>query len=221
MKGEGCFIRARKPEEIAQRRDSILAATARLLAQQAPDQLSLNAIAREARLAKSNVYRYFESREAIYLALLMQDLDGWVAEVRTALVPLAGSHQPAAVAGALATAAVARPRMCQLVSLLGSVLERNLSEQAIVEFKQQSLQRGLEVLSVLQAALPAIATVRLQDFMAYFLAQVGGLWPVCHPAPLVEKVLQRPELSLMKKDFALSLADSLHLMLAGLLAEAE
>src|SRR5690606_23073314 len=183
MKGEGCFIRARKPEEIAQRRDSILAATARLLAQQAPDQLSLNAIAREARLAKSNVYRYFESREAIYLALLMQDLDGWVAEVQAALAPLAGGNRPAAVAGALAAATVARPRMCQLVSLLGTVLERNLSAQAVLEFKQQSLQRGLAVLSVLQAALPAVATVRLQDFMAYFLAQVGGLWPVCHPAP--------------------------------------
>lgn len=220
MKGEGCFIRARKPEEIAQRRDSILAATARLLAQQAPDQLSLNAIAREARLAKSNVYRYFESREAIYLALLMQDLDGWVEDVKAVLAPLAGSNQPATVAAVLATATVARPRLCQLVSLLGNVLERNLSEQAVLAFKQESLQRGLAVLSALQAALPAVDTVRLQDFMAYFLAQVGGLWPVCHPAPLVEKVLQRPELSLMRRDFADSLTDSLQLMLAGLLAEA-
>src|SRR6478735_8246043 len=71
------FQRARSPEQKEERR-ALLLVTARdmLEAGLLPSDLSLNELARRAGMAKSNVYRYFESREALLLELLSAE---WLA----------------------------------------------------------------------------------------------------------------------------------------------
>jgi len=65
------FQRARQPEQREERRAHLLT-TARAMLEGGVDlrALTLNALAREAGMAKSNVYRYFETREALLLELL-------------------------------------------------------------------------------------------------------------------------------------------------------
>src|SRR5499433_1299187 len=69
------FQRARRPEEKEVRRQQILAAARKLVAEVGVGELSLNELARRSRVSKPNVYRYFESREDVLLQL-------WVDEVR-------------------------------------------------------------------------------------------------------------------------------------------
>ena len=64
------FQRARKPEERIIRRDALLAAAAELFDEGGPAGAGLNAIAARAGFTKSNVYRYFESREEVLLSAL-------------------------------------------------------------------------------------------------------------------------------------------------------
>ncbi len=59
------FQRARKPEEQQLRRAAILAAAAELFDAEGAQGAGLNAIAARAGFTKSNVYRYFESREEV------------------------------------------------------------------------------------------------------------------------------------------------------------
>ena len=61
------FERARQPEQKELRREAILEAATELLAEKGLHDISLSAIARRAKLSKANLYRYFESREAIFL----------------------------------------------------------------------------------------------------------------------------------------------------------
>ncbi|MCA9688374.1 MAG: TetR family transcriptional regulator, partial [Myxococcales bacterium] len=55
------FQRARSDAQKEQRRAAILQAAAALLDEGSLEAVGLNAIARRAGIAKSNVYRYFES----------------------------------------------------------------------------------------------------------------------------------------------------------------
>src|ERR1700733_7845369 len=64
------FQRARNAEQREARRRAILDTAAAMLAEMPVAQVSLNELSRRAGLAKSNVLRYFESREAVLLALL-------------------------------------------------------------------------------------------------------------------------------------------------------
>src|ERR1700678_1277514 len=66
------FQRARRPAQIEQRKDAILHAALVLFQKRGLDEVSLNDIALEVGLAKSNIYRYFESREHIYLVVLQR-----------------------------------------------------------------------------------------------------------------------------------------------------
>jgi AcrR family transcriptional regulator len=73
------FQRARSAEQREQRRRAILDAATALLERAPVAELSLTALARQAGLAKSNVLRYFESREAVLLELLDAASRDWLA----------------------------------------------------------------------------------------------------------------------------------------------
>ena len=83
--------RARSPEQKRQRRAQILAAAAELYGQHGFEGVSLNSIARNAGLAKSNLYRYFSGREEIFLGLVADDYAEYVDALGDRLGALAGT----------------------------------------------------------------------------------------------------------------------------------
>lgn len=215
MKCEHKFLRARQPEQKEQRREQILAATALLLDRDGFDKVSLNAIARESKTAKSNVYRYFESREDIFLQLLKEDWIAWIDRTEEELKPYHGSNDCDAVAKVVTQAICESERMCQLISVLASVLENNLSEKSLYAFKIESVQLGMRLLGNMNAALPNIHSDKLMPAVQGLFALIAGLWPLGNPSPLVEKVMERPELAPFKMEFKVALGHSIQLMLRG------
>ncbi len=208
--------RARSPEQKEQRRAEILAAAAALFERDGLDGAGLNAIARQAGLSKANLYRYFESREAIFLHLVLEDYREWVGAVEHALAPLAGSDDEEALVRALVKLYSARPRLCSLASALASVLERNVSVDAVVDFKTRSMEVLLRLANSVQVAMPSLDMEGTRQFL--FTAQflVVGMWPAAHPPPAVQEALARPELQWACVDFETDLERALVLQLRGL-----
>ncbi|MCB9608263.1 MAG: TetR family transcriptional regulator [Polyangiaceae bacterium] len=217
------FQRARQPEQKAQRKRQILAAARQLLADHGMDQLSLSELARRVGLAKSNVYRYFESREAVLLEVLDRDWEAWIEELE-AQVERLDAEAPASQRGRLlashiATSAAARPRLCALLSALSSVLEQNLTEDTVRSFKLDALERSFKVVTTTQRALPELDFNHCVDLLNAAHALLTGHWLACQPSDVVAKVLTDPRLVLFKRDFRTDLERSLQLCVAGLLAE--
>ena len=213
------FQRARQPAQKEQRRQAILSAAAALFAEGGYDALSLTAIADRVGLAKSNLYRYFESREEILLELLAEDLESLTQEIEAALAPLAGTGERAAAARVLARAWAVRPRSCQLVSVLAAVLERNVTEQRVAEFKLCVLALNRRIANALHAALPGLSIEQCGWVVKAWGVLVAGLWPFSNPSPIVARVQQRPELAETQYDFAAELERSLDTLLAGLASD--
>lgn len=211
------FQRARAPAEKAQRRRQILAACAALLAAGGWEAVSLSAIARGAGIAKSNLYRYFESREDILLELLVEDEDAWVGELEGALAPLAGRGDIDAVARAVAATLAARPATCKLIPLLAGVLEQNVSAAAVLRFKTRLLGVSLRIGNALHVAVPGLPHAQTGALLRYLHALVAGLWPMAHPPAASARLLQRPEFQAMACRFEDDLAHSFAALLAGLL----
>lgn len=210
------FVRARKPEQKEERRAHLLS-TARALVEGTGgvDGLGLNELARQAGMTKSNVYRYFESREAVLLALLEAEYEAWLRELRASLpapravasrprpprvgreAPRAASRSVDVLARNLARSLVARPVLVVLTSALPTVLEKNLSEEAIVAFKLRSAAFFDEVALVLEPYVPVAIGVPL---MHDVVAALGGLYPYACPTEAVRRALARPELCAMARD---------------------
>jgi len=210
------FQRARQPAQKEQRRADILRATGELLDGGGLAAVTLSDIARRAGVAKSNVYRYFESREAILLELLVEDWVDYVVQIERDLMPLAGSGDAISVARVMADSAVVRPRLCELVSALASVLEQNVSEDVVLAFKRQAVALGVRMVNAVHAAMPALAVDRCWRFVGATQVQLAGQWPMSNPPPVVQAVLARPEFEGLHQPFGETLASTLRALLLGL-----
>jgi AcrR family transcriptional regulator len=82
------FHRARTELQRAERREAILTTAAAMLQSTRVAELSLNELARQVGLAKSNVLRYFESREAVLLELYDREYIAWLDALEAELCDL-------------------------------------------------------------------------------------------------------------------------------------
>lgn len=216
MSAGTAFQRARVPEHKEQRRNDLLEAARRLLGSEGLAGVGLSAIAREAGVAKSNVYRYFGTREEILLALLTEDIGAWLGEFERAVAPLAGAGDAAAVAALLARSIAAHPITCELISVVAGVLERHTTLAAAEQFKAHMLDLSIRVRNAIHAALPAIPIDRVAAFVRYLHALIAGLWPMAHPGEPIATLLCRPAYASLVCDFETDLRGALRPMLVGL-----
>ncbi len=209
------FQRARQPHQKEQRREAILDAAVALLDADGLDGVSLAAIAGRAGITKSNIYRYFESREAILLELLLRDQAACTDAVVDALAPLRGRNDVAAVGDALAAALAVRPRLCALVAALSLILEHNVSDETVLGFKRASAALGVRLGQAVHEALPGLSENTVTALVRYLHILIAGLHPVANPAPPAARALERPELAAFASDFEHDLRELLVTLLNG------
>jgi AcrR family transcriptional regulator len=220
------FKRARSEEQRAERRRRILDTAAAMLTEMPVAQISLNELSRRVCLAKSNVLRYFESREAVLLELLdlaSRDwLDQWAgtlaADVDATADPRTRGDQ---LAASLAASLAARPVLCDLVSAQAAVLEHNVSTQVAIKYKRSSM-RTLELLTELVLDhLPELGAQDAERFVAAAVLVTGALWPHARPAAAMLAAYEvEPALAVMRIDFTTALRETLEVLISGLLARA-
>lgn len=218
MNSPASYVRARSAEQKEERRSHLLV-TARGLLIQSPAVLDLgiNELAREAEMTKSNVYRYFESSEAVLMALLAEEFAGWYAELGAALASrgrpkMAIEH----VALIFASTIAARPLLCRLTSILPSILERNVSLERMVEFKGQLLALRQQIAHDLHAVLPSITVSDFEKVVKVALPLITGLWPLSNPVGLAAEVIAQPGLESLQYDFEQDLELALLTFMRGL-----
>ena len=211
------FQRARQPEQKQQRRADILQSAVEMLEEEGIDGVSLNALARRVGLAKSNMYRYFESREAILLELLRADFHAWADELEAGLGKIRGKRKVDKVAKLVGSSCAARPRMCQLIGALSSVLEQNLSAETVHAFKLDALDLGARLAQALHQALPELGQAESLQLVRYTHSLISGLWPAANPPPVVAQVMEDPVLAPFKHDFEADVEQGVRLLALGLM----
>jgi DNA-binding transcriptional regulator YbjK len=107
------FQRARSAEQREMRRRAILDAAAGMLAEMPVAEVSLNELSRRAGLAKSNVLRYFDSREAVLLELLNSAWQEWLGQLGEGLAGVDAGASAAERGDRLAPCWPARSRQGQ------------------------------------------------------------------------------------------------------------
>ena len=190
------FQRARKPEEQQRRREAIRAAAAELFDAEGPQGAGLNAIAAKAGFTKSNLYRYFESREDVLLSLFLDEIEKFVVEIETRLGELDGGIKK--IARVAARTFEAHPRLGALISILSTVLEQNVSEETVINLKRTMSHHVVRIGTAIHGQLPKAA---LEDciWVASMLGTVvAGMWPTANPGAVAATVLARPEFQHLK-----------------------
>lgn len=201
-----CFQRARSPEQKAERRAEILQAAAQSIESGQFHSVALVDVARLAGVTKAALYRYFPSKEALFLALYLSELETLAQNALKPDTPLWKQ---------MTDALTAQPLFCQLTAILHSMLEQNLDREQALAFKQTLLQH----FSVLSARLQQHYGLSFEQVNAYLMQvqqSIIGCWIVSHPAPVIEGMLDLPPLDVFRVDFAAALGRQLKALEAAL-----
>ncbi len=193
------------------RRRAILDTAAAMLDEMPVAELTLNELSRRVGLAKSNVLRYFESREAVLLELLDDFLANWLVDLTEELAAGIDAHAaPEVRAGQLADilsrSLADRVVLCDLFGAQGGVLEHNVSVEVVKRHKRSSLAKLEAMSGLLRAHVPELSD-GAQLFCLMCLVTAGALSSYVPPPPsLLAAYAEDPSLGVLH----LKLRDALH-----------
>jgi AcrR family transcriptional regulator len=207
--------KAQSDQERESRRAEILECAARLFEETDYAALTMARIAEAAGIAKGTLYLYFHTKEELFLQLLTERLGGWFAAYGPVLAALPCPMHPRDLAAVLAQAATTRPDLVRLISLVHSVLERNVSVAQAREFKARLLVYSQGFGAALERIFPMFQPGDGLHFCLYYYSIVVGLYQMSNPAPNVVQALDEPGLRVMLIDFESHLAGILTGLLAG------
>ncbi|SNY76020.1 TetR family transcriptional regulator [Paractinoplanes atraurantiacus] len=179
------FQRARSTEAKEERIAALLAAARSLAAPQGLRTVTLTEIAQAAGVHVSGVRRYFGSREEIFLTLAAEEWTAWAQAVATRP---SGDGLAATLAGTLAE----RPLFCDLLAHVPLSLEREVSAEAVRDYKLTALT-ALEVLLDAITRGSDLSRESAQDLVAAVTSIAGSLWQIAHPPATLARLYAEDE----------------------------
>ena len=219
------FQRARNEEQREIRRRAILDTAAAMLDEMPVAEVTLNELSRRVGLAKSNVLRYFESREAVLLELLDDFLGSWLAELSEELAAGIEAHAaPEVRAGQLAEilsrSLAGRVVLCDLFGAMGGVLEHNVSVEVVKRHKRSSLGRLAVMSELVRRHVPELGD-GAQLFCLISLVSAGALSSYVPPPPsLLAAYADEPDLGVLNLELQDALRVAFTSALVGVLPRA-
>ncbi|KAA0023542.1 TetR/AcrR family transcriptional regulator [Antrihabitans cavernicola] len=208
------FIRARRPEQKQRRREVILEAARVLAADSGVRNVSLSNVAGAAGLAKSNVVRYFGSREEIYLVLAGA---GWTEWTDAVADRLTDDMNQDAVVYALAYTLLERPQFCDLLGHTTTNLEHNISVAAARAYKITVYSTIIGLSTKISRSYPLLSVSESIELVAAATGFAAMYYPVSNPPPpLVELYRREPGLGALCPDFLSAVSRALTVMATGL-----
>ena len=186
MADSDAFVRARRPEQKERRRAAILAAARKLAMDEGVRNVTLGGVAEAVGLAKSNLARYFATREEIYLELTAEGWRDWAKAVHRRLDRCDGSLD--SVVRALTDPIIRRPLFCDLLGQASMTLEHNASRDAIRAFKVETLGIIESLSSAVAEASGRITPEEALDLVASTTLLAGAIWPMTNPPPVIAEL---------------------------------
>src|SRR5258705_1316626 len=187
--------------------------------------ISLRELSHRVGLAKSNVLRYFDSREAIFLEVFHEEFQAWLADLATRLgkprVRKAGYATEVRMATTMAASLVEAELLCELLASMAVVLERNISGEFARDFKARAMANVAAVGQLVARHLPWLPSEFTEVFADGALKLNAGMYPFSVPTEPVRAVMAEMGFPEPRERFCDGLRAGLVTWLIGAAAQTE
>jgi AcrR family transcriptional regulator len=170
------FIRARNDEQREVRYAEIRSAAARLYAEVGYEEITLAAIAREANFTRSNLYKYYSSKDEIFLEILLTDIVAWREDLQQRLQ--GKSCSIGEFATHFAHSYRDHARLLASLTILFVFIEKNASVENLTEFKAGLKNEMANLVGITCRALPAMSLQQAEEFLMMQISTANGLYPM-------------------------------------------
>lgn len=208
--------RARSEEQKEQRIAEIIAATERLYKKYSFEEITFVLIAEEADFTRSNLYKYFSSKEEIFLEFLKHDIVLW----RKDLVKTYKKKKKYSVEEFVSVwveILKRHNRMLDLLSILFHFLEKNSSLESVISFKFAIKAEVQMFIELLCEYFPNLTPEKALEFLYLHMSMATGLYQMTNHNEVQLKAMEHPELSHMKVEFDTYFENGVLYLLKGIL----
>ena len=211
--------RARTPDKIEERRAAILIAAKDLFSKHPYEEISFNAIAAKAKFTKSNVYRYFASREEIFLIIYSELCTKWSKSALKSLSKLKPGVTPDEYVEVFVKSLRRHEDYLNLSPFIFLSLQKNSSTEQLEAYSQESLSVLYEQVNLLRSLFQELKVEDAKSLIRLSHSLMCSLWPASKSADPINNNLGKTEFASLAANFEGDLKRTLTLMLKGLLAE--
>jgi len=209
------WVRARSDEQIEQRINEIVDATARLFEENRYEDITFAMIAKEANFTRSNLYRYFQTKEDIFLELMKHDIAVWRKDILENFTD--GNPSLREVAEISVELILKHKRMVRLFTILFTLLEPNASLEALTAFKQKITEEIGIVAQFLSTKLPFPSVEAAGDFLTTQSYLAMGAYPMMNLTSKQKEAMQEIGMDTSPDYYKQKLAHTIELLLQRLI----
>lgn len=207
--------RARSEEQIEHRIKEITDATARLYESNRFEDISFSMIAKEASFTRSNLYRYFTTKEEIFLALLSYDMVAWREDM---LANFTETQMPAsAFAEQWVNLILKHQRLIEIYTILYTMLEPNVSLESLTTFKKNTLVTFSVIIERLKHIFPDLTAETAVEFLFAFISLGIGMYPMMNLTEKQHMAMEKVDMVFASEYYKAIFVKSVQLILQGLI----
>ncbi len=212
--------RATTDEKKSERKIAIYEATLTLFKQKGYDKVSFNGIASQAGFTKSNMYRYFSSKEEIFLSIFADLFQSWFEDIFATLKSQPQNIEAADFAKQWTKSYAAHQQFLDLTPILFTSLESNSAYEQLLDFKTLSLDLLYQLAVEISRIYPALQGEKPFQFLTLSFAATANYWAAqTQQNEALEKIYQLDQFQALKPNFEKSLSDSITIIIKGLKAD--
>ncbi|MBM7035036.1 TetR/AcrR family transcriptional regulator [Vibrio ulleungensis] len=208
--------RARTDDKRNERKAAIYDAAYTLFKAHGYDGVSFNGIAAQAGFTKSNMYRYFSSKEEIFLGIFQDLFEVWFSDTQTRLQKLEVDSPTETFSQLWVDAYLAHPEFLDLIPLLFTALERNSSLEQLTVFKRRSKELLYMLTLDIARIYPDIQGDKAFQFLSLSFAATSNYWAGATRNAVLDSVYALDEFKMLKPDFNNDLFNSICIIVKGL-----
>ena len=170
------FERARTTDQKEVRIDEIMCVAKDMLAIQSFESISMSGIAKELSFSRANLYKYFDSKEAIFLTLLSREISEFGLSLRSRMCniepnPTSFTHFWVSNMGNAHT-------MLTMLSIAGTILEKNVSDELLLSIKQDMAATfKAQIVPILSAFFPGQSIEQNALLAQHLIVTANGIFP--------------------------------------------
>jgi AcrR family transcriptional regulator len=210
------YQRARSEEQKNERINNIVKTTATLYATTPYHTITLSMVAKELSFTRANLYKYFRTKEEIFLEIILTDLRAWSEDV-TMSFEKTHSLNLGEFAHIWSVTLARHPRLLELLGLINTIIEQNVTVEKLIPYKKQFFSFYGSVIEVATSVLKDLSPEECKSAVHRFALYAIGLYPTTKLNPVQEEAIASSGIPYATPDFITDLESMISVYLQGVI----
>ncbi|ULO07635.1 TetR/AcrR family transcriptional regulator [Paenibacillus sp. 19GGS1-52] len=194
------FDRVRNDTQRKIRVEQIKNAAIKLFDTEQFHEIDLAKIAKETTFTRGNLYKYISSKEEIFLLVVLDEFKDWISDLKKNFT-IEMTHEIQAFSQRWAEVVYRHQRFLKLISMLFTIIERNVTLEKLVSFKSQFSIETVDLNHVIKYVFPVWDDKTIDKFFRVQTHYLIGLFPYTSPTPIQKEAMEQLDINYKSLDF--------------------